>query len=104
MTTDISFTFEHDGFTYEYVGKHTGGKILEIVGDLDGHTTNCTFDTEKNEVEVTEFGCGYRTLNYEAYGSPYEDMNQDDLDEVEIDYRCELHSAFEDALLDWRHD
>ena len=109
MTVNISFTFEHRGTTYKYDGLPVPndfiGKMLKFLGDLDGGnncpcTVNFTFDIEKDEVNCYEFGCDYNPPggNVCEYPEPYEDMNEDDIADLEVEYRCDLQGAFQKAF------
>jgi len=109
MTTGISFTFEHGGTTYKYDGRRASNdefkrcsntSLLKFLGDLDGFTVNFTYDIEKDDIDFYDFGCDYNPPggNVCDYPEPYEDMNEDDIDEIEIDYKCDLQGAFQEAF------
>ena len=114
MTTGISFTFEHGGTTYKYDGRRASNdefkrcsntSLLKFLGDLDGGddrgcTVNFTYDIEKDDIGFYDFGCDYNPPggNVCDYPEPYEDMNEDDIDEIEIDYKCDLQGAFQEAF------
>ena len=115
MTTGISFTFEHNGTTYKYDGRRASTdefkdhnhnprtdikKLLKFLGDLDGFTVNFTYDIEKDDIDFFAFGCDYNPPggNVCDYPEPYEDMNEDDIDEIEVDYKCDLKGAFQEAF------
>ena len=115
MTTDISFTFEHNGTTYQYDGRQASkdefknhnhnprtdiGKMLKFLGDLDGFTVNFTYDIEKDDIDFYDFGCDYNPPggNVCDYPEPYEDMNENDIEEIEVDYQCDLKGAFHEAF------
>jgi|TARA_R110000824_G_scaffold337475_1_gene524067 hypothetical protein len=103
MTTGISFTFEHEGTTYKYDGRRASNdefkrcsntSLLKFLGDLDGFAVNFTYDIEKDYMDFYDFGCDYAC----EYPEPYEDMNENDIEEIEVDYQCDLKGAFHEAF------